>query len=298
MKKKILLLASNPRDTRQLRLDEEAREIDEGLRRAQRREQFELTTRWAVRVRDLQRALLDVNPQIVHFSGHGRKSGIVLEDDAGRAVLVPREALAGLFELFKEQVECVLFNACLSEPQARAVHAHIDCVIGMTHEVGDRAALEFAVGFYDALGAGRDYETAFKLGRNAIQLHGLPEHQVPVIFFRAHTAPAAISTPVSRKNSTDVSGARENDGIDNRELVEALLQCRNMRDRHTRDDIVGELPADIRNNIPRRDADRPDVMNIVRTCRNYEGGLGKLIEILEGYEGDSQGMRGVKALVG
>ncbi|WP_337251579.1 hypothetical protein [Scytonema sp. HK-05] len=47
--KTILLLAANPRNTSQLRLDEEVREIDEGLRRANKREQFKLEQKWAVR---------------------------------------------------------------------------------------------------------------------------------------------------------------------------------------------------------------------------------------------------------
>ncbi|MBW4626312.1 MAG: hypothetical protein KME49_12620 [Brasilonema octagenarum HA4186-MV1] len=47
--KTILLLAANPRNTSQLRLDEEVREIDEGLRRANKRELFKLEQKWAVR---------------------------------------------------------------------------------------------------------------------------------------------------------------------------------------------------------------------------------------------------------
>ncbi len=54
---KILLLAANPKHTSPLRLDEELRDLEEGLRRAQHR--------------DIQRVMLDESPQIVHFSGHG-----------------------------------------------------------------------------------------------------------------------------------------------------------------------------------------------------------------------------------
>jgi hypothetical protein len=34
----------------------------------------------------------------------------------------------------------------------------------MSQAIGDKAAIEFAVGFYDALGAGRSIEFAYKLG--------------------------------------------------------------------------------------------------------------------------------------
>lgn len=68
--KKILILAANPKNTSWLRLDEEVREIDEGLRRANKRELFELEQKLAVRSRDFYRAILDTQPQIVHFCVH------------------------------------------------------------------------------------------------------------------------------------------------------------------------------------------------------------------------------------
>ena len=93
--KKILLLAANPKGTTQLRLDEEVREIGEGLLRARQREQFQLVQRWAVRPRDVHRAMLDEKPQIVHFSGHGAgEEGLVFEDEVGQPKLVASVALA------------------------------------------------------------------------------------------------------------------------------------------------------------------------------------------------------------
>jgi hypothetical protein len=61
------------------------------------------------------------------------------------------------------------------------VAQHIPYVIGMNQAIGDRAALEFAVGFYDALGAGRSVEFAYNLGCSAIQLAGIAEHLTPVL---------------------------------------------------------------------------------------------------------------------
>lgn len=180
--KTILFLAANPNDTSQLRLDEEIREIDAGLQRAKQREQFVLQQRWAVRTRDVQRALLDFKPQIVHFSGHGGgEEGLLVEDETGTSKLVNTEALAGLFELFSERLECVVLNACYSKVQAEAIVRHIPYVIGMSLAIGDKAAIEFAVGFYDALGAGESIEFAYKLGCNNIHMAGIPEHLTPVL---------------------------------------------------------------------------------------------------------------------
>lgn len=178
---KILILASDPFEQGRLRLDREVREIDEGLlQRSRYRDRFDLEQRWAVRTNDLRRALFDFEPQIVHFCGHGDgKDGLVLEDETGQPKLVSTEALAGLFELVADHVECVLLNACYSEVQAGAIVQHVSYVIGMSQAIGDKAAISFAVGFYDALGAGKSIEVAYKSGCNAIQLEGIPEHLIP-----------------------------------------------------------------------------------------------------------------------
>ncbi|BAY22862.1 hypothetical protein NIES2100_26260 [Calothrix sp. NIES-2100] len=180
--KVILILAANPKSTPALRLDEEVREIDAGLRRANQRDRFHLEQRWAVRSRDVQNALLDLKPQVVHFSGHGENEiGLILENEVGKAVAVSTEALAGLFELFADRVECVVLNACYSEVQAEAIANHIPYVIGMNKAIGDRAAIEFAVLFYAALGAGKSVEFAYKLGCNAIRMAGIEEYLTPVL---------------------------------------------------------------------------------------------------------------------
>ena len=179
---KILILSANPRGTSKLRLDEEKREIKEGLRRSKYREQFTLETSEAVRYRDIHRAILDYEPNIVHFSGHGAgEEGLAFEDETGQVKLVETEALAGLFELFSDRVKCVVLNACYSEVQAKAIAQHIPYVVGMNKAIGDEAAIEFAVGFYDALGAGRTVEFATKLGCNGMRMAGIAEHLTPVL---------------------------------------------------------------------------------------------------------------------
>lgn len=182
--KSILLLAANPKGTVSLRLQEEEREIRERLRLAgYGHGKVPINSTGATRTRDIQQAMLDFNPQIVHFTGHGAgKDGLAFEDGIGQPKLVDSDALANLFKLFSSRVECVVLNACYSQVQAEAIAQHIDYVIGMSQAIGDRAAIEFAVGFYTALGAGESIEFAYKLGCNAIQLEGIPEHLTPVLF--------------------------------------------------------------------------------------------------------------------
>jgi len=224
-KKTILFLAANPKQTDRLRLDAEMKEIQKGLERSRKRSQFDLESRFAVTVREMRRAVLDLKPQFVHFSGHGAgEQGLVFEAESGQAQFVSAKGLASLFELFG-QVECVLLNACYSKIQAEAIAHHIDYVIGMKQQVGDRAAQEFAIGFYDALGNGEDIEFAYKYACTSISLEGIPEEMTPVIRrkselvgvepaeeIEAETEPekVAIENPRSFASATVSAGNLEN----------------------------------------------------------------------------------------
>lgn len=187
--RKILLLSANPKGSSQLRLGEEMREIKEGLKRSKNRDQYAIATAEAVRYRDIHRAILEYEPHIIHFSGHGvGEEGLVFEDESGQIKLVDAEALAGLFQLFAKQVQCVVLNACYSEYQALEIARHINYVIGMSQKIGDKAAIEFAVGFYDALGADKGYEFAYKLGCSLIRVAGIAENLTPKLITKSDTA--------------------------------------------------------------------------------------------------------------
>lgn len=226
--KKILILSANPKNTNQLRLDEEVREIQSALERSRNREEFQLITKWAVRINDLRRAMLDEEPIIVHFSGHGvgtgntglnnnqeqisqreivrkhsQADGIVLEDDFGQMQLVSTKAFTELFELFKDKIDCILLNACYSHTQADAIFQHIDCVIGMNRAVPDNTAIKFSIGFYDAIGAGRTYADAFKFGCNNINLNNIPDDLIPAI--KSRNSSKSLFPPHSKENKASMS---------------------------------------------------------------------------------------------
>jgi len=219
----LLILAANPKGTERRRLDEEVKKIEQGLERSKRRDQFKLVVKLAVTDDDLRRAMLDNEPEIVHFSGHGsgesqggqgrdlvpvqvkESGGLAFEDDGGHVQLITGDALARLFELCADSVKCVVLNACYSEEQANAIAEHIDYVVGMKKAIGDEAAIKFAVGFYDALGAGRDVEKAFKFGCIAIDLKGIPEYLTPVL--KKKSISATVPTAPSSASPPDASSA-------------------------------------------------------------------------------------------
>ncbi|MBD0261408.1 MAG: CHAT domain-containing protein, partial [Tolypothrix sp. Co-bin9] len=180
----ILILAAIPHGG--LRLDKEIREIESAIRRADKREVFEIKVKTAIRPRDIRRAISEERPQIVHFCGHGIEDGsLVLEDDGERDIFVSPEGLAELFELHKNYVNCVVFNACHSAIAAASIVQHIDYAIGMNKPIGDASAIVFAEGFYDGLGyknIDEDIvERAFKEGKAAVALQYPKEKETLVL---------------------------------------------------------------------------------------------------------------------
>lgn len=187
---RILFLAANPETTAQLGLQHEVRKIQEKLSAARYRDRFELTSRWAVRTEDLMQALLEVEPDIVHFSGHGNMAEeLILEDERGRPFPVGKDVLAHLFSVLKDRIRLVVLNACYSLPQARAIVEHVDGAVGMGRAFGDSAAIEFSASFYQGLAFDRSLREAFEMGRIAIKLKGISEAQTPELLTREGVSP-------------------------------------------------------------------------------------------------------------
>ena len=190
---RVLFLASNPESTSLLRLDEEIRAITEKIRASDHRDVLELVALWAVRPDDLLQALNEHKPQIVHFSGHGSTAGeIILMDNNRQAKPVSATALKALFTTLKDNIRVVTLNACYSEVQARAIAEVIDCVIGMSAAIGDKAAITFAASFYRAIGFGRSVKEAFEQGKTAVLLEGIPEANTPQLLARTGIDPSSV----------------------------------------------------------------------------------------------------------
>lgn len=161
---KILFLSSSPNNESRLRVDLELRKIEEQLEASKHRDKVQLQKKGAVKDETITKAMLEINPDIVHFSGHGDIDGIAIEDDNGDAVFFPLESLKRLFTLFKDSVKCVILNACYSEEQAKIISENSVYVIGMNDSISDDAAIKFSIGFYQAIGSGKDIPFAFGMG--------------------------------------------------------------------------------------------------------------------------------------
>jgi len=161
--KKILFMCANPDDTERLKVNKESERIKEALENAVHRNEILFVTNMAATPTNMIRYLLNEKPSFVHFSGHGSEEGLYVEDEEGISKPIPGNALDLIFKNFKD-VECVFFNSCYSEAQAKVLMKYIPHVIGMRQAVKDRAANAFSVGFYQAIGAGQDIKPAFDIG--------------------------------------------------------------------------------------------------------------------------------------
>ena len=99
----ILFLAANPSDTARLEVEEEEKAIKAGLAQSTYRDNFRFERVGAVTLDEMLDEILNLKPQIVHFSGHGSgEDGLVMEDESGQPCLVKAEKLSSIFREFTD----------------------------------------------------------------------------------------------------------------------------------------------------------------------------------------------------
>ncbi len=140
-----------------------------------------------VAVDDIQYLLLQRNPNIEHFSGHGEVDAIYLQGPGGHTQTPSERALSDLFGLVNKNgdIRCVVLNACYSEDQAVAISQRVGCVIGMAKEVSDDAARGLASSFYQGLAFGKSVKYSFLRGTNYLAMLGVPGEDIP----KPHSSP-------------------------------------------------------------------------------------------------------------
>lgn len=170
-KKRILIVSANPKTTKPLRLEEEKRNIKEGLRAALHRDDFVIETSEATTIEMFERDMVEFKPNILHFCGHGADDlGILFESECGKASFVEGKPLAEYLGKFSSHLECVVLNACYSIKQAEDICNQIKYVVGMKEAVGDSDAIIFSTSFYQAIFAHKEYDEAFEIACAALKM--------------------------------------------------------------------------------------------------------------------------------
>jgi len=161
----ILFLAANPSGTDRLALDEECAAIERELRMSPARDDFDFRSKWAVNVDEMMRHLNELQPTIIHFSGHGSKRAAIRVEGSPDMRLsqdVSEQAFAQVIASAAPSARVILLDACYSEAAGESLRSVVDCVIGTYGEIGDDAARAFAVSFYRALGNRRSVGNAIE----------------------------------------------------------------------------------------------------------------------------------------
>jgi hypothetical protein len=189
---RILFLAANPAGTAALKLDEEARDIQNELRSAYQRDQFEFVPRVAARPLDLLHALRDVKPSVVHFAGHAETTGVYLTGDDGLPALVTHEALTATFGAVAPVVQIVVLNGCSTDEIAKSLCEFVPVCIGTSASIADDASRAFSIGFFAGLASSESARRAYLQGKAAMQLTRSGDHDRPRIRHRRDIDPDTL----------------------------------------------------------------------------------------------------------
>ncbi|MFI5911998.1 CHAT domain-containing protein [Dactylosporangium sp. NPDC051541] len=191
----VLYLAASPRDMPALRSDLEMRKVQEKLARSRQRERYRIEWCPAARFEDISQALMDFEPHVVHFSGHGDADGnLCVEDETGHRDLVTPDGLADLFGQHRATLRCVVVNACHSMQLAETMAQRIEHTVGMRNQIADEVAIQFSVGFYEGLFAGWPVPKAFDRGCAHIRSRpGTGEQHVIPLLFPREQAPGSVA---------------------------------------------------------------------------------------------------------
>lgn len=165
----VLALLSDPNRTSKVRLDREARLLQDAAAAGG----LTLTIRNAARVSDIVTALRRARPRILHFAGHGLTDGnLVFEDDAGELAEVALPQLADAVAATVGTLECAVLSSCYTGTHADAFRGVARTVAGSVDALPDATALGFTRGFYGAVGGGEPVEQAFRQGSAEAGLPG------------------------------------------------------------------------------------------------------------------------------
>ena len=190
----ILFIASNPdiefvdddgntKQKQKLKLEKEAREIHESIQKSLKRDSISFETRWATRVTDLIQFVNEVNPTILHFSGHGTSDGkLVFQDNNDKPKLLSMDALVELINASSDNLRLVVLNNCFSSIISEKIVDNIEASIGMNNSIGDQAAIVFSSQLYSSIGFGLSLEKAFQQAIVALKLYEIPEEQTPQLY--------------------------------------------------------------------------------------------------------------------
>jgi hypothetical protein len=181
----VLYLVANADRSNPLRVDAEVRRVQQAIRGSVFRDNITVEYRPAADLGSLIDGLNDVRPQIVHFSGHGYRGGVVTDTgkvSQPRSKIVSFELLGKALSATDKVAEVVVLNSCESSSASKVLLPGAKVVITMRTSVTDIAASAFATRFYAAIASGQSVQSAFRQGTVAVEAVSIREADTPEIF--------------------------------------------------------------------------------------------------------------------
>jgi hypothetical protein len=176
-----------------LRIGREQERIRTIVQRATHRDLVTLDVHSAATADTLLDALPRFRPHIVHFSGHSGEDLLELEqdvDDFHESAVVSAGAFARAIAAVDEKPLLVVLNSCYSAAQTESLVEIVPFAIGMAKSIGDVDAITYAARFYAAIAEGQSVPGAHLLGRAAVEMNGLPDHEVPTLAYAPDVDPS------------------------------------------------------------------------------------------------------------
>jgi len=203
---RILVVTASPADRMPLDVEGELAAIEEAVRPLGNQARV-IPLPHATR-RTLRQHLIDDDPHVLHFAGHGDFDGqegtLVLENECDRGERLPGTMLATLLK--GSIVRLAVLNACLSavdEAEVRTsnrrraamlgvgpalVDAGLGAVVGMGFSLPDASGVAFARDFYEMLARFLPVDVCVSRAREALLLEAGRDSRdwaAPVLFLRA-----------------------------------------------------------------------------------------------------------------
>lgn len=199
---KILGLVASPEDLKQLDVEIEKQRVEKALHDLSVRNLVHLEWLEGQSWRHLQHAMRGGPWHIFHFIGHGgfdqfSDEGVIFLADSKKNAFRLSATQLGRLLAAHRSLRLVFLNACegakgserdiFSSTSSILVRRGIPAVLAMQYEITDRAAIEFARAFYEAIVDGMPVDAAVAEARVAITIavNNTVEWGTPVIYMRA-----------------------------------------------------------------------------------------------------------------
>jgi hypothetical protein len=190
----VLFLAASPVDQTRLRLGPETREIQKRVRASEHRDAVNLEWRLGRQLADLIEELSEVEPDVLHFSGHSDTAVLALETPDGKTAPLAKDQLERLIAVSGKSIRLVIFNSCHSAALASSIcqAGTVDVAIGMNAAITNEAAKIFAGQFYASIGNGHSVLQAFEEARLQLDLVDTASEDLPQLFSAEGVEPNAV----------------------------------------------------------------------------------------------------------